>query len=57
MKLEKHKTMNEFNTISEAIDAIQNGEIIVVVDDPDRENEGDLVMAAEKVTSETIISC
>ena len=54
MKLEKHKTMNEFNTISEAIDAIQNGEIIVVVDDPDRENEGDLVMAAEKVTSETI---
>ena len=39
--------MNEFNTISEAIDAIQNGEIIVVVDDPDRENEGDLVMAAE----------
>ncbi|MEC8841502.1 MAG: 3,4-dihydroxy-2-butanone-4-phosphate synthase, partial [Candidatus Poribacteria bacterium] len=46
--------MSGFNTIPEAIDAIQNGEIIIVVDDPDRENEGDLVMAAEKVTSEAV---
>ena len=46
--------MSGFNTIPEAVDAIQNGEIIIVVDDPDRENEGDLVMAAEKVTSEAI---
>ena len=44
MLKKKHK-MSGFNTIPEAIDAIQNGEIIIVVDDPDRENEGDLVMA------------
>jgi 3,4-dihydroxy 2-butanone 4-phosphate synthase/GTP cyclohydrolase II len=45
---------NTFNTIPEALSAIQNGELIVVVDEPDRENEGDLIMAAEKVTAETI---
>ena len=45
---------NTFNTIPEALSAIQDGELIVVVDEPDRENEGDLIMAAEKVTAETI---
>ncbi len=45
---------NTFNTIPEALSAIQNGELIVVVDEPDRENEGDLIMAAEKVTAKTI---
>ena len=45
---------NTFNTIPEALSAIQNGELIVVVDEPDRENEGDLIIAAEKVTAETI---
>ena len=45
---------NTFNTIPEALSAIQNGELIVVVDEPDRENEGDLIMAAEKVTAATI---
>ena len=45
---------NTFNTIPEALSAIQNGEVIIVIDDPDRENEGDLIMAAEKVTAETI---
>lgn len=45
---------NTFNTIPEALSAIQNGEMIIVVDEPDRENEGDLIMAAEKVTAETI---
>ena len=45
---------NTFNTIPEALGAIRNGELIVVVDEPDRENEGDLIMAAEKVTAETI---
>ena len=45
---------NTFNTIPEALSAIQNGKLIVVVDEPDRENEGDLIMAAEKVTAETI---
>lgn len=43
-----------FNTIEEAVEAIRRGEMIVVVDDPDRENEGDLVMAAEWVTPEAI---
>jgi 3,4-dihydroxy 2-butanone 4-phosphate synthase/GTP cyclohydrolase II len=43
-----------FNTIEEAIEDIKNGKIIVVVDDEDRENEGDLLMAAEKVTPEAI---
>lgn len=46
--------MDAFNTIEEAITAIRNGEMIVVVDDENRENEGDLVMAAEKVTPEAI---
>lgn len=45
---------NTFNTIPEALDAIRAGELIIVVDDPDRENEGDLIMAAEKVTAEDI---
>ncbi len=40
----------KFNTIDEAIEDIRNGKMIVVVDDEDRENEGDLVIAAEKVT-------
>ena len=43
-----------FNTIPEALSAIETGEMIIVVDEPDRENEGDLIMAAEKVTAETI---
>jgi 3,4-dihydroxy 2-butanone 4-phosphate synthase / GTP cyclohydrolase II len=43
-----------FNTIEEAIEEIRQGKMIVVVDDEDRENEGDLVMAAEKVTPEAI---
>ncbi len=42
------------NTIEEAIEDIRNGKMIVVVDDEDRENEGDLLMAAEKVTPEAI---
>ena len=43
-----------FNTIEEAIIDIQNGKMILVVDDEDRENEGDLVVAAEKITPETV---
>lgn len=42
--------MYKFNTIEEAIEDIKDGKIIVVVDDEHRENEGDLIMAAEKVT-------
>jgi 3,4-dihydroxy 2-butanone 4-phosphate synthase/GTP cyclohydrolase II len=44
----------QFNTIEEAIDDIRQGKMIILVDDEDRENEGDLTMAAEKVTPEAI---
>lgn len=43
-----------FNTIEEALEALRAGEMIVVVDDEDRENEGDLLMAAEKATPQAI---
>ena len=43
-------TKYKFNTIKEAIEDIKKGKMVVVVDDEDRENEGDLVIAAEKVT-------
>ena len=43
-----------FDAIEDAIDAIRRGELIVMVDDEDRENEGDLICAAEKVTPEII---
>ena len=45
---------NSFNSIEDAIKAIAQGEIIVVVDDEDRENEGDLICAAESATPEKI---
>jgi 3,4-dihydroxy 2-butanone 4-phosphate synthase / GTP cyclohydrolase II len=47
-------SMSKFNTIPEAIQAIKNGEIIIVVDDEDRENEGDFICAAETITSQQI---
>lgn len=43
-----------FNTIEEAIHDIKKGKMVILVDDEDRENEGDLCMAAEKVTPEAI---
>lgn len=43
-----------FNTIEQALTELAAGKIIIVVDDEDRENEGDLVMAAEKATPEAI---
>jgi len=46
--------MTTFGTIEQAIDDLRNGKIIIVADDEDRENEGDLVCAAELVTPETI---
>ena len=48
--MEKHK----FNTIDEAIDDIAKSKMVILVDDEDRENEGDLFIAAEKVTPEAI---
>jgi 3,4-dihydroxy 2-butanone 4-phosphate synthase / GTP cyclohydrolase II len=44
----------EFATIEEGVEEIRAGRILVVVDDEDRENEGDLVMAADKVTPEAV---
>jgi 3,4-dihydroxy 2-butanone 4-phosphate synthase/GTP cyclohydrolase II len=46
--------MSQFAPIPDAIAAIGRGEIVIVVDDEDRENEGDLIMAAEAVTPEKI---
>ncbi|OZJ03413.1 Cysteine desulfurase, mitochondrial [Bifiguratus adelaidae] len=44
----------EFDSIQEAIDALARGEFILVVDNEDRENEGDLIIAAEKCTTEAM---
>lgn len=46
--------MYKFNTIEEAIEDMKAGKILVVIDDENRENEGDLIIAAEKVTPEAI---
>ena len=44
----------EFSSIEEAIEDVRQGKMIVIVDDEDRENEGDLMIAAEKITPELI---
>lgn len=44
----------KLNSIEEAIEDFRNGKFVIVVDDEDRENEGDLIMAAEKVTPEHV---
>ncbi|UCC74464.1 MAG: bifunctional 3,4-dihydroxy-2-butanone-4-phosphate synthase/GTP cyclohydrolase II [Gemmatimonadota bacterium] len=44
----------EFDSVEEAVAAIRRGEMVIVADDEDRENEGDLVCAAEKITPEVI---
>lgn len=43
-----------YNTIDEALDALRNGKVILVTDDPDRENEGDFICASEFATQENI---
>jgi 3,4-dihydroxy 2-butanone 4-phosphate synthase/GTP cyclohydrolase II len=43
-----------FTDIETAVDAVARGEVVIVVDDADRENEGDLIIAAEKITPETM---
>jgi 3,4-dihydroxy 2-butanone 4-phosphate synthase / GTP cyclohydrolase II len=45
---------DQLHSVSEAVDAIRRGEVVVVVDAEDRENEGDFICAAEKVTPELI---
>ena len=46
--------MKKFASIDAAIDDIRKGKMVIVVDDESRENEGDLIMAAEFVTAETV---
>lgn len=46
--------MAELATIEEALEDIRNGKVILVIDDPDRENEGDLICAAEFATTENV---
>jgi len=50
----ENHTSTQLNTIEEAIEDIKNGKVIIVVDDENRENEGDFIAAAEKVTPEMI---
>ncbi len=52
----KNRGMSEIklNAIPDAIAAIRNGELVIVVDDEDRENEGDFIVASEKITPEII---
>ncbi|HPX07081.1 MAG TPA: 3,4-dihydroxy-2-butanone-4-phosphate synthase, partial [Tenuifilaceae bacterium] len=47
-------TSSQLNTIEEAIEDIKKGKVIIVVDDEDRENEGDFVVAAELITPEIV---
>ncbi len=44
----------KLDTVEEAIEEIRNGNFVIVVDDEDRENEGDLIIAAEAITPEKI---
>ncbi|QVY65532.1 3,4-dihydroxy-2-butanone-4-phosphate synthase [Polaribacter sp. Q13] len=54
MTVQNTKRSTQLNSISEAIEDIRNGKIIIVVDDENRENEGDFLAAADKVTPEMI---
>ena len=54
MSVESPTQTARFNSIEECLADIRQGRIIVVTDDEDRENEGDLIMAAEKVTPEAV---
>ena len=50
MATKTRKKKSPFAPIEAAVEAIRNGQMIIVVDDEDRENEGDLTIAAEKIT-------
>ncbi|MDP5106411.1 MAG: 3,4-dihydroxy-2-butanone-4-phosphate synthase [Polaribacter sp.] len=54
MTAQDFKIETQLNTIEEAINDIRNGKVIIVVDDENRENEGDFLAAAEKVTPEMV---
>ena len=46
--------MFQFNTVEEALEDLKKGKLILVTDDEDRENEGDLICAAEFATTENV---
>ena len=46
--------MFQFNTIEEALEDLRQGKVILVTDDEDRENEGDMICAAEFATTENV---
>ena len=46
--------MLKFQTIEEGLEALKNGGLVLVTDDPDRENEGDLICAAQFATTENV---
>jgi 3,4-dihydroxy 2-butanone 4-phosphate synthase/GTP cyclohydrolase II len=48
------KAEEKFNTIEDALEDIKKGKMVIVIDDEDRENEGDLIMAAELITPEDV---
>jgi 3,4-dihydroxy 2-butanone 4-phosphate synthase / GTP cyclohydrolase II len=54
MTPKRTRRKSPFAPIEEAVEAFRNGEMIIVVDDEDRENEGDLTVAAEKVTPDVV---
>ncbi|GBD97031.1 MAG TPA: bifunctional 3,4-dihydroxy-2-butanone-4-phosphate synthase/GTP cyclohydrolase II [Nitrospirae bacterium] len=53
-KTSANRTKWKFNTMQEAIKDIKDGKMVILIDDEDRENEGDLTIAAEKITPEAI---
>lgn len=53
-KKRSNQEKQPFNTVEEALDEVRNGRLVIVVDDEDRENEGDFVGAAETITPELV---
>src|SRR5512132_3304817 len=50
----RHRSTSPFAPVEDAIAAIRDGKMVIVIDDEDRENEGDLTIAAEKITPDAI---
>ena len=46
--------MTDYSTVPEAVEALKAGKVILVIDDPDRENEGDFICAAQYATTENV---
>jgi len=54
LTVERSIVAREFSSVQAAVDAIARGEVVIVIDDEDRENEGDFICAAEKATPEKV---